>query len=162
MLGEQRFTERVRERKAPYILHSRKINWKMMRYLLLSYRFPCFIFTSPMSTTLHHICTFPACDLTTVSINAASTPALCLWTCSTFVICCDLSPTAYDQVVVQPCSLWFMTCWISPNLVMDVILTLRGASIGNFIRFHDTLRIIYERCCRGTPRWLQTLKFDLI
>lgn len=72
-------------------------------------------------------------------------PTLCSSSSSPLVVCCGLlqivSPPAHDQVVVQRCSIWIMMCWITPNLVMDVLLPLWGASMDgwNFIRFHSAL-----------------------
>lgn len=50
-----------------------------------------------------------------------------------------VSPPACDQVVVQQCCVWIMMCWISPNLVMDVLLPFGRASMDGwtFIRFYS-------------------------
>ncbi len=108
---------------------------------------------SPMLTTLYLICTFfflcfldcPFMTSYNVSTLHHPNPTLCLSSSCPFVVGCGLpqivSPTACDQVVVQQCSIWIMMCWISPNLVMDVLLPLGEASMDgwNFIRFHSAL-----------------------
>lgn len=113
--------------------------------LLLSCPFPCSLFTISHVNNSASYLNFPSSWPLNVSMLLSPNPTLCLLPSIPFVVSCGLpqivSPTACGQVVVRQCSIWIMMCWISPNLVMDVLLPLGGASMDgwNFIRFHGAL-----------------------